>query len=47
MVVNTFNLSSQEVEVGKSLSLRSAWPTDPVTGQPELIQRSLVFENQK
>ena len=32
MVVHTFNLRTQEAEAGRSLSSRSAWPTEQVPG---------------
>ena len=39
MVANTFNPSTQEAEAGGSLSLRPAWSTEQVPGQPGLFQK--------
>ena len=49
MVAYTFNPSSQEAGVGKSLSLRSAWSTERVTEKSELYREalSLKIKNRK
>ena len=40
-VAHTFNPSTQEVEAGGSLSLRSAWSTDLILGQLGLHRETL------
>ena len=39
VVVHTFNLSTQEAESGGSVSLKPAWSTEQIPGQPELFSR--------
>jgi hypothetical protein len=41
MVVHAFNPSTWEAEAGRSLSLRPAWSTKWVPGQPELYRETL------
>lgn len=41
VVVHTYNSRAQEAEVGRSQSLRSAWPTQWVLGQLGLCSQTL------
>ena len=41
MVAHTFNPSTRETEAGESLSLRPAWSTEGVPGQPGLHREIL------
>lgn len=41
VVVQAFNLSTQEAEAGVSLSLRPAWSTYQLPGQPTLHSETL------
>jgi hypothetical protein len=41
VVAHTFSPSTQEAEAGGSLSLRPAWSTDQVLGQPEEKQNTI------
>jgi hypothetical protein len=41
VVVHTFDPSTWETEVGRSLSLRTTWSTEQVLGQPELHRETL------
>jgi hypothetical protein len=47
MVVHAFNPSTWEAEAGKFLSLRPAWSTELVPGQPGLYRETLVLKKQK
>jgi hypothetical protein len=44
VLVHTFNPSSREAEAGRFLSLRPAWSTKWVLGQPELYREILSQE---
>ena len=44
--MHVFNPSTWEAEAGRTLSLRSAWSTESVPGQPE-IHRETLFEKNK
>ena len=46
MVAYIFNPGTWEAETGSSLSLRSAWSTERVPGQPELYRETLSQKNQ-
>ena len=41
VVAHTFDLSTWEAEAGRSLSLRPAWSTERVPGQPGLHRETL------
>jgi hypothetical protein len=45
MVAHTFNPSTWEAKAGKFLSLRSAWFTERVPGQPVLHRETLSQKN--
>jgi hypothetical protein len=49
MVVHAFNLNTGEAEAGRFLSLRPAWSTKWVPGQPGLYRETLSWKtkNQK
>ena len=42
VVVQAFNSSTQEAEAGGSLSLKLAWSTEQVSGQPGLLHRETL-----
>jgi hypothetical protein len=44
---HTFNLRTWEAEAGWFLSLRPAWSTDQVPGQPELHRETLSRKQQE
>ena len=46
-MVHTFNSSTQEAEAGRSLSLRPAWSTEWVSGQPGIYREILSQEKKK
>jgi hypothetical protein len=41
VVAHAFNPSTQEAEAGRSMSLRPAWSTELVPGQPGLHRETL------
>ena len=43
----TFNPSTWEAEAGRSLSLRLAWSTEQVPGQPRLYKKILKKKKKK
>jgi hypothetical protein len=47
MVEHAFNPSTREAEAGGFLSLRPAWSTKWVPGQPELYRETLSGKKQK
>jgi hypothetical protein len=47
VVVHTFNPSTWEAEAGRFLSLRTAWSTEWVSGQPGLHRETLSWQNKK
>jgi hypothetical protein len=47
VVAHAFNPSSWEAEAGGFLSLRPAWSTEWVPGQPELHRETLSRKSQK
>jgi hypothetical protein len=44
VVVYAFNPSTQEAEAGQSLTLRPAWSTEQVLGQPRLHREALCLK---
>jgi hypothetical protein len=46
-VAHTFNPSTRETEAGRFLSLRPAWSTEWVPGQPELYRETLSQKTKK
>jgi len=46
-VLHAFSPSTQEAEAGGSLSLRPAWPTERVSGQPRFLDRETLFHRNK
>lgn len=51
MVAHTFNLHAREAETGRdrrsSASLKPAWPTRQISGQPELCSKTLMRQRNK
>jgi hypothetical protein len=47
MVTHAFNPSTWEAEAGEFLSVRPAWSTEWVSGQPGLHRESLSWKTQK
>jgi hypothetical protein len=48
VVVHTFNPRAQEAEAGRSLSLRPAWCTEEILGQPGLHrERNLALKKDR
>jgi hypothetical protein len=47
MVAHTFKTSTQEAKVGGSLSLRPAWSTEKVPGQPGLHRETMCQKKKK
>jgi len=47
VVVHTFSLSTWEAKAGGSLSLRIAWSTEGVPGQPGLHRETLFWKKRK
>jgi hypothetical protein len=47
MVAHTFNPSTREAEAGRFLSLRPAWSTKWVSGQPGLYRETLSRKTKK
>ena len=47
VVAHTFNPSTWEAEAGRFLSLRPAWSTEWVPGQPELYRETLSWKTNK
>jgi hypothetical protein len=42
VVTHDFNSSTQDAKAGRSLSLRTAWSTGGVPGQPEVQKETLT-----
>jgi hypothetical protein len=47
VVAHVFNPSTQETEAGRFLSLRPAWSTEWVPGQPGLYRKTLSWKTNK
>jgi hypothetical protein len=45
VTVHNFNLSTQKAEASGSMSLRPAWSTERVLGQPRLYRETLSQKN--
>jgi hypothetical protein len=47
VVAHAFNPTTQEAEAGRSLSLRTAWSTEGIPGQPGIHRKVLSLKKKK